>query len=249
MPPSLTLKQRLSALSNAQSVPPVGSPTPNPNSNSSYPHTSRSNTADSYPRREPVHRSSTSSFSSSPSTRKLKAFASNLHAPSWMTLKKSGFHGQERGQYAFVISREEEEHQNRLVQEVLGNLIFQAGVDYEYVVLESCSLSLTPPFGFFVKDSTHVSRLPRVFRISVHSRTFHDQGRYERLRLSRSSSSFIRPSTLVRHIILPGGINVFTHPPVSFGLSHPYRRILSYLNLYGEPFHLHVLWLILMNDP
>ena len=73
------------------------------------------------------------------------------------------------------------------------------------VVLESCSLSLTPHSGFFVKDSTHVSRLPCVFRISVHSRTFHDQGRYERLRLSRSSSSFIRPSTLVRHITLPGG--------------------------------------------
>lgn len=121
MPPSLSLEQRLSALSNAQPAPA---------------HTSRSNTGDSYPYRETVHRGSTSSgFNSSPSTRKLKAFASNLHAPSWMTLKKSGLHGQERGgEYAFVISREDEEHQNRLVQEVLGNLIFQAGVDYEYVV-------------------------------------------------------------------------------------------------------------------
>jgi Rho GTPase-activating protein 1 len=111
MPPhSLNLKQKLSALSLAQSAP----SSPNPN----YGRPSRGgNSTDAY--------ANNTNGSYLSATAKRKMF---LHAPSWMK-KPHGFRSHhQRGEHVYG------DEEMRLVQEVLGQMIFQAGVDYECVV-------------------------------------------------------------------------------------------------------------------
>ena len=125
MPPqhSLNLKQKLSALSLAQSAP----SSPNPN----YGRPSRGGgSTDAYANtNSPLN-----------ATTKRKMF---FHAPAWMK-KPHGFGSQH--QHGLGVYGEED---LKMVQEVLGQMIFQAGVDYEYVVR-----------SFFVLNAT---QRPRIF--------------------------------------------------------------------------------------
>jgi len=111
MPPqSSNLKQKLSALSLAQSAPST------PNLNYGRPSRGGNNTDGYANNTNGPHMSATA---------KRKMF---LHAPSWM--KKPNGLGAHHHKGEHVYGDEE----MRLVQEVLGQMIFQAGVDYEYVV-------------------------------------------------------------------------------------------------------------------
>lgn len=119
MPPqSSNLKQKLSALSLAQSAP----SSPNTNYGRSNRGGGNNNGTDAYANNNTngAHMSATA---------KRKTF---LHAPSWMMMKKpNGLGGgthQHKGEH---VHGDEE---MRLVQEVLEQMIFQAGVDYEYVL-------------------------------------------------------------------------------------------------------------------
>lgn len=129
MPPqhSLNLKQKLSALSLAQSAP------SSPNLN--YGPSRAGNGTDAY-----------ASNANSPlnATAKRKMF---FNAPSWMK-KPHGFGSPY--QHGPGVHGEEDV---KMAQEVLGQMIFQAGVDYEYVVR-----------SFFVSNATQTLGILFFFR-------------------------------------------------------------------------------------
>jgi len=103
--PSFNLKQRLAALSIAQSAP---SPPSNQN------HLRHGNASD------PSYQTPTSPNS------KRKMF---FNPPSWM--KRAGLSGNFNGDNQYAYGADE----RRMVQDVLAKMIFQAGVDYECVRL------------------------------------------------------------------------------------------------------------------
>lgn len=116
MPPSsLTLKAKLSALALAQS-------SPSPPSSHYYNH---------------AHEDSSTTPTSSASTKR-KIFQSHAHlAPSWW---KNPLRHHVNGWNSNRGEEESNRHvygdeEKKVVQEVLGKMIFQAGVDFEYVVL------------------------------------------------------------------------------------------------------------------
>ncbi|KAF9527505.1 hypothetical protein CPB83DRAFT_855894 [Crepidotus variabilis] len=113
VPPSMTLKQKLASLSLAQSAPSSSHPI--------YPHTRQGNSNDSY------------AYSPSSPTSKRKMFFTS--ATTW--LRKHGIGDSGENQYSAG------DEDSRIVQEVLGKMIFQAGVDYEtrpMVVLNASAL-------------------------------------------------------------------------------------------------------------
>lgn len=71
-----------------------------------------------------------------------------MHAPAWMKRPHGfGSHHQQRGEAQQRVYADEEV---RMVQEVLGRMIFQAGVDYECVVPFTSSFEFEFSFDFFL---------------------------------------------------------------------------------------------------